>query len=396
MAAVPEGDPAPLDGKLPKENFPVSAKPFSLYVHVPYCSSRCGYCDFNTYTPVELEIADQINTWTRTAVKEIEFARNIVDEDIEIDTIFFGGGTPSLLENTDLETFFNSLKNNFKLSKNIEITIEANPDTISESKVQAWLKSGINRVSIGMQSSVVNVLKTLDRTHNPENVQKSVEILKANNLNNFSLDLIYGTPGENILDWEKSIISALNLGPSHISAYSLVIEPGTKMGVDLKRGRIKPTQDDEMADKYLLAEKLFLQNGFDWYEISNWSKNNQNCRHNLNYWKSNNWWGIGPGAHSHINGIRWWNLKLPKMWREKLESNNSPALARETLTAEQISDEKIMLLIRLREGFDLNLISPEILKNLVEEDLVVRLNGSGVLTLKGRLLADMVFSQISG
>jgi len=394
MAALPEGSPAPLDGNL-TNLFDLVNKPFSLYVHVPYCSKRCGYCDFNTYTPSELDREDQIEGWLNSAVKEIELARRVLKEELTIDTIFFGGGTPSLLDSNTVDNFIQSVKSNFKLKPGLEITIEANPDSITEEKSQRWLNSGINRVSIGMQSSTKEVLKKLDRTHNPDNVSHSVDILKKSGFDNFSLDLIYGTPGESLNDWENSLKDAIALNPPHISAYSLVIEPGTKMGAQLNRGEISQVNDDEAADKYQLADEMLNKNNYSWYEISNWAKKDKECKHNLNYWLGNNWWGIGPGAHSHVNGVRWWNHKLPKVWRELLEKQNSPALAREVLSEDQIRSEQIMLLSRLRTGLGNHELDENRIENLIANQLATLDANKIVLTLKGRLLADEVFRQLS-
>jgi oxygen-independent coproporphyrinogen-3 oxidase len=394
MAALPEGDPAPSDGKLPNIAN-LKNKPFSLYVHVPYCSKRCGYCDFNTYTPSELDRDDQIESWLQSAIKETIFARKILGESLTVDTIFFGGGTPSLLEASVIKEFINNVSNHFELKKDLEITLEANPDTITQSKAEDWLKAGINRISLGMQSSAANVLQVLDRTHNPANVLSSVEILKNAGFTNFSLDLIYGTPGESLEDWANSLKDAITINPPHISAYSLVIEPGTKMGSQLSRGEIKAVSDDDAADKYQLAEKILAENGYSWYEISNWAKENKECQHNLNYWKGNNWWGIGPGAHSHINGVRWWNQKLPKNWRESLDKDQSPALARENLTNEQIRNEEVMLLSRLKTGINRLDFDQKNVEKLIEDKLVNDVSGKLELTLEGRLLADVVFRQLT-
>ena len=394
MAALPEGDPAPSDGRLPNVGN-LKNKPFSLYVHVPYCSKRCGYCDFNTYTPSELDRDDQIDSWLQSAIKETIFARKILGEELKVDTIFFGGGTPSLLDASVVKEFLNNVSKHFTLKKDLEITLEANPDTITQSKAEDWHKAGINRISLGMQSSAKNVLQVLDRTHNPANVLTSVEILKKAGFENFSLDLIYGTPGESLEDWAKTLKDSIAINPPHISAYSLVIEPGTKMGSQLSRGEIKAVSDDDAADKYQLAEKMLTENGYSWYEISNWAKVNRECQHNLNYWKGNNWWGIGPGAHSHINGVRWWNQKLPKNWRESLDQDQSPALARENLTNEQIRNEEVMLLSRLKTGIDKADFDQKNVEKLIKDKLVNEVSGKLELTLEGRLLADVVFRQLT-
>ena len=395
MAQEPQGENAPLDGNLDINFDNLVLKPFSLYVHVPYCSKRCGYCDFNTYTPNELNLKDQISEWANNALKEAKFARRTLKKDLELDTIFFGGGTPSLLDIKELKHFMSELSEIFSFSKSIEITLEANPDDITEEKVVGWINCGVNRISIGMQSSDQKILNILDRSHKIENVQKATEILNKNKLFNYSFDLIYGTPSESLDNWIKTLEKTVELNPKHISAYSLVIEPGTKMGRDLKQGSIKQVDEDLAAEKYLFADEFLSKNGFTWYEISNWSKESYECRHNLNYWLGNNWWGIGPGAHSHIEGIRWWNHKLPETWRKKLENENSPAKAREILTPNQIISEKIMLETRLKKGIDKSTLKSEIFEDLAREGLIDIGNKNLVLTRKGRLLADLVFRKLS-
>ena len=395
MAQEPIGEIAPLDGNLDIEFNNLLNKPFAIYIHVPYCKKRCGYCDFNTYTPNELDVNDQIDSWASATVKEIGLAKKVLKKDLIIDTIFFGGGTPSLISNNELSYVLNALKENFHFANNVEITLEANPDDISDEKIEIWQKNNINRISIGMQSSSKKVLQILDRTHNQLNIEKSAKLLSKQGFSNFSFDLIYGTPGESLEEWQESLEFALSLNPTHLSAYSLVIEPGTKMGNDLKANKIQKVNDDLVADKYLLADEILENHGFKWYEISNWSSNNLISRHNLNYWQNNNWWGFGPGAHSHIEGIRWWNLKLPNQWRERLENNYSPAKAREILTSEQKLSENIMLSLRLNSGLDSKQFSSRIINDLIKDDLIYLNERNFVLTKRGRLLADQVFLQLS-
>ena len=395
MAQEPNGDIAPLDGNLEIDSNKLLDKPFSVYIHVPYCKKRCGYCDFNTYTPNELDVNDQIETWAIATVKEIEFAKKILKKDLVIDTIFIGGGTPSLLTDKELSYLFDGLKANFNFAKEVEITLEANPDDINDEKITSWIDNKINRISIGMQSSSKKVLQILDRTHDISNIEKSARLLKKHGLTNFSFDLIYGTPGESMNEFQESIEFALSLYPTHLSAYSLVIEPGTKMGNELKINKIQNVNDDIAADKYLLADEILEKHGFSWYEISNWSLNNLYSRHNLNYWKNNNWWGFGPGAHSHIEGYRWWNLKLPNQWRERLEKKQSPAKAREVLTNEQKISEEIMLSLRLNTGLDSRKFSSASIDKLLKNDLIYFVGNNFVLTKKGRLLADQVFMQLN-
>ncbi len=395
MAQEPNGEIAPLDGNLDIEFNNLLNKPFSVYIHVPYCKKRCGYCDFNTYTPNELDVNDQIDSWAEATVKEIKLAKKVLKKDLKIDTIFFGGGTPSLIGNNELSYVLNTLKENFYFANDLEITLEANPDDINDEKIEIWQENDINRISIGMQSSSKKVLQILDRTHDQLNIEKSAKLLRKHGFSNFSFDLIYGTPGESLEEWQESLEFALSLNPTHLSAYSLVIEPGTKMGNDLKTNKIQKVNDDLVADKYLLADEILENHGFKWYEISNWSFNNLKSRHNLNYWQNNNWWGFGPGAHSHIEGNRWWNLKLPNQWRERLENNYSPAKAREILTSEQKLSENIMLSLRLNSGLDSTQFSSGIINDLIKDGLIYLNERNLVLTKRGRLLADQVFLQLS-
>ena len=395
MAQELIGELAPLDGNLDIEFNNLLSKPFSVYIHVPYCKKRCGYCDFNTYTPNELDVNDQIDSWAEATVKEIKLAKKVLKEYLVIDTIFFGGGTPSLIGNNELSYVLNTLKENFYFANDLEITLEANPDDINDEKIEIWQENDINRISIGMQSSSKKVLQILDRTHDQLNIEKSAKLLRKHGFSNFSFDLIYGTPGESLEEWQESLEFALSLNPTHLSAYSLVIEPGTKMGNDLKTNKIQKVNDDLVADKYLLADEILENHGFKWYEISNWSFNNLKSRHNLNYWQNNNWWGFGPGAHSHIEGNRWWNLKLPNQWRERLENNYSPAKAREILTSEQKLSENIMLSLRLNSGLDSTQFSSGIINDLIKDGLIYLNERNLVLTKRGRLLADQVFLQLS-
>lgn len=395
MAQELIGELAPLDGNLDIEFNNLLNKPFSVYIHVPYCKKRCGYCDFNTYTPNELDVNDQIDSWAEATVKEIKLAKKVLKEYLVIDTIFFGGGTPSLIGNNELSYVLNTLKENFYFANDLEITLEANPDDINDEKIEIWQENNINRISIGMQSSSKKVLQILDRTHDQLNIEKSAKLLRKHGFSNFSFDLIYGTPGESLEEWQESLEFALSLNPTHLSAYSLVIEPGTKMGNDLKTNKIQKVNDDLVADKYLLADEILENHGFKWYEISNWSFNNLKSRHNLNYWQNNNWWGFGPGAHSHIEGNRWWNLKLPNQWRERLENNYSPAKAREILTSEQKLSENIMLSLRLNSGLDSTQFSSGIINDLIKDGLIYLNERNLVLTKRGRLLADQVFLQLS-
>lgn len=378
--------------------------PLSFYIHIPYCVKRCGYCDFNTYTPGELkegsDIAQVSNGYIDLLIQESKFARAEVNTKEPIPTIFFGGGTPTLMEPADLGRVLKSLESDFGFAKDIEITIEANPDTVSKEKLEALRNVGINRISFGMQSAAPHVLAVLDRTHNPENVVKATNWAREVGFEQVSVDLIYGTPGESIADWEATIDSALALPINHISAYALIVENGTKLAAQVKRGEIVIPDDDQTADKYLLADEKFSKAGFTWYELSNWAKPGSECRHNIAYWQGANWWGLGPGAHSHIDGKRFWNVKHPNAYRERLELNQSPTMESEVLVADQIESERVMLAIRLPAGISKASLSSQSLARIESYVTAGQLSAesweAGVISLtrSGRLMADRIVREI--
>lgn len=375
----------------------------SFYVHIPYCVKRCGYCDFNTYTPAELQISTGLtqisNSYIDLLIKEIDLAKTQVGS-ANVPTIFFGGGTPSLMEPADIARVINAIDKNFGLTNDCEITLETNPDTVDKDKLAAFKAAGVNRISLGMQSAVAHVLKTLDRTHNPDKLPQVTNWAREVGFKDISVDLIYGTPGESLSDWQKSIDAALALPINHISAYALIVEEGTKLANAIKRGEIENVDDDLTAEKYLLADEAFSKAGFTWYELSNWSKDSGESKHNVAYWLNKNWWGAGPGAHSHIDGKRWWNVKHPNLYREKLQENHSPVLDSEVLDSIQIESERLMLSIRLPEGIAKDSLSVDQIKSLNPYLESGALNatkwdaGSVSLTLSGRLIADRIVREI--
>ncbi len=375
----------------------------AFYVHIPYCARRCGYCDFNTYTPSELSISSDLSGVSRDyidlLIAEINSARKISKADL-VPTIFFGGGTPTLMEPADLGRVVTAIKNNFDLAPNAEITTEANPDTVTPAKLAELREAGINRISFGMQSAVPHVLAALDRTHNPANVARSVNDARAAGFDEVSVDLIYGTPGESMSDWQESIDVALSLPISHISAYALIVEQRTKLGAQVKRGEVVMPDDDETADKYVLADAKFGAAGLNWYELSNWSKAGSESRHNLAYWNGDNWWGAGPGAHSHIDGRRWWNVKHPTAYKEKISSGQSPMHEEEVLNDEQKNSERMMLEIRLAKGIDAKTLDSgqlAILESFKNQGHLLADSwaaGRIVLSTSGRLIADRIVREI--
>ena len=373
--------------------------PLCFYIHVPYCVKRCGYCDFNTYTPNELQgdLTADSKGYIDQLISESEIAKSKIQG--EIQTIFIGGGTPTLLEPQEFDRLLRHLKQNFGFAPDIEITIEANPDSVNLEKLKELRAIGINRISFGMQSSVSHVLKVLDRTHNPENVAKAVTDAQRAGFSEINLDLIYGTPGESVADWRNSIATVLALPITHISAYALILEEGTKLANQVKRGEYQVPDDGETAEKYLIADKEFSAHGFNWYELSNWAKPGSECRHNLTYWRGDNWWGLGPGAHSHINGERFWNAKHPSSYAKSLAEGSAVA-GSETLSAEEKESERIMLEIRLPSGIQKASLKSAQINNLTEFLDGGELNQKAwsedriALTPKGRLVADRIVRKI--
>ncbi|MCB1301344.1 MAG: coproporphyrinogen III oxidase, partial [Tetrasphaera sp.] len=401
-SALPDGDPAPVDGRLPPAALAArDAGAISAYVHVPFCRVRCGYCDFNTYAPGELTGPAGSATAYGTAVeREIALAGEVLQDagNLSLATVFVGGGTPTLLPSEQLTGIVRRLASQWQLEDDAEVTTEANPDSVTIDSLATLRAGGFTRVSFGMQSSVPHVLATLERTHDPANVAAAVAGARTAGLD-VSLDLIYGTPGESLEDWRRSLEAAIALEPDHISAYALVVEAGTKLAAQVRRGLITMPDDDDEADKYELADELLTAAGYGWYEISNWARPGKECRHNLAYWRGGDWWGFGPGAHSHVGGVRWWNVKHPGAYADRLVRGASPAAAREDLTAEQRYDEQVLLAIRLAEGMPLDVLTAAgraAVPALVDDGLLTDEPADAgrprrvVLTLRGRLLTDTV------
>ena len=376
----------------------------SFYVHIPFCTVRCGYCDFNTYTATELGSGASQATYAATVAKEISFARSVLDRSSvphrEIDTVFFGGGTPTLLPAGDLVSVLGRIRSEFGLKPGAEVTTEANPESVTAQSLQELADGGFTRVSFGMQSAVPHVLKVLERTHDPARVPQAVAWAREAGLD-VSVDLIYGTPGESLADWRTSIEAALSYEPDHISAYALIIEEGTKLAAQIRRGQVPEIDDDDHAEKYQLADELFAQAGFSWSEVSNWAKGPDfACQHNLAYWKGGDWWGAGPGAHSHVGGLRWWNVKHPAAYQQRIDAGISPGHGREYPDAEAVALEQTMLLTRLSSGMPVSLLDETGRKKvagLIADELIdakAAFAGTIVLTQRGRLLADLVVREL--
>ncbi|HEV2452138.1 MAG TPA: radical SAM family heme chaperone HemW [Streptosporangiaceae bacterium] len=415
-ATPPEGEPVPADGTLPSSAATeAGTAPFGIYVHVPFCQTRCGYCDFNTYTAAELGGGSR-QDFPTLAISEIRLARRVLGEAAQRErqatrerqvrpaaTVFFGGGTPTVLAPAALGSILRAIESEFGLAPGAEITTEANPESVDERTLAELRAEGFNRISFGMQSAVPHVLATLDRAHTPERAGRCVAWARAAGFERVSLDLIYGTPGESAADWRRSLEAALSAGPDHVSAYALIVEDGTRLAARIRRGELPAPDDDAMAEEYLAADDMLTAAGLHWYEISNWAASETAwCRHNLLYWTGADWWGIGPGAHSHVGGTRWWNVRHPRSYAARLEQGASPGQAREILTSGERRTEQIMLLTRLVTGCPADVLSDKgrayaqiaVADGLASPDAWVA--GRVVLTRPGRLLADAVIRGLTG
>lgn len=431
--AQPDGTRWPENGSLdPGLVEAERGRPLSLYVHVPFCRVRCGYCDFNTYT-VGFGPGAQVGDYAPSVLAEASLAARVMSEAglpaREARTVFFGGGTPTMLDVAELSEILAGLRERIGIAAGAEVTLEANPDTVTRDGLAQLADAGFTRVSFGMQSAVPAILATLDRTHTPERVPLVVQWAKEAGLST-SVDLIYGTPGESLADWETSLRAALSYETDHISAYALVVEEGTKMGAQVARGELPTPDPDDEAAKYELADFLLGEAGYAWYEISNFARASASdrvsgrasttfehaSRHNLAYWRDWDWWGLGPGAHSHVGRMRWWNVKNPGVYAGRLRAGVSPAAAGEILGEEERELERVMLGLRTSEGIELDglpgaasgheagasCVSMPVggrVASLIADGLIdgaAALRGRVCLTLRGRLLADYVTRELMG
>ncbi|HXE43852.1 MAG TPA: radical SAM family heme chaperone HemW [Conexibacter sp.] len=401
-ARLPDGDPAPADGALPAAALAeLTSRPFGVYVHVPFCATRCGYCDFNTYTAAELTDDAARGGYVQAALAELALARRVLgDATPAVDTVFFGGGTPTLLGAGELAKLLRGVEQTFGLAPGAEVTTEANPESVDAASLSALREAGFTRISLGMQSAVPHVLATLDRVHSLGRPAQAAREARAAGFEHVSLDLIYGTPGERDDDWRASLDAALAAEPDHVSAYALIVEPGTRLAAQIKRGALPAPDDDVLADRYEQADATLSAAGLRWYEVSNWAASEDaRCAHNLGYWRGGSWWGIGPGAHSHVGGVRWWNVLHPSTYAARLAGGISPGAGRELLDAETRHVERIMLELRLAEGLDAAVLDDAgraAAEQAVADGLATLAGDRVRLTLRGRLLADAVVRALVG
>jgi oxygen-independent coproporphyrinogen-3 oxidase len=409
---LPDGEPVPVTGTLPEgARAGLGQRPFGLYVHVPFCTTRCGYCDFNTYTAAELGSGSATvspASYPDLAIAELRFARRVLANsgehraDVSVSTVFFGGGTPTLLPPAALGRVLRAVEDEFGLAPGAEVTTEANPESVDAASLSELRAQGVTRISFGMQSAVPGVLAVLDRVHRPGRPAQCAAWARQAGFEHVSLDLIYGAPGESDADWRRSLDAAVAAGPDHVSAYALTVEAGTRLAARVRRGELAAPDDDVLADRYLAADEILTAAGYGWYEISNWARAaSSRCAHNLLYWTGGDWWGIGPGAHSHVGGTRWWNVRHPAAYAARIAAGASPGQAREILTEDERQLEQVMLLVRLAEGCPAGILGPAgrantesvVADGLAEASALA--DGRIVLTRRGRLLADAVTRKLT-
>lgn len=393
---LPDGQPVPSSGELPEPaRAAVGARGFGVYVHIPFCASRCGYCDFNTYAPGEGASRDG---YVDAVLAEIDLATRVLDQPPpRVDTVFFGGGTPTLLPPADLARILDRIDKAWGLAPGAEVTTEANPESVDPSSLAALHRAGFTRISLGMQSTAPGVLAVLDRRHTPGRAVEAAREAREAGFEHANLDLIYGTPGETAEDFAGSLAAVIGAGVDHVSAYALIVEDGTRMAARMRRGELPYPSDDVAADRYVAADDALCGAGFEWYEVSNWATSaDAACRHNLLYWTGGDWWGFGPGAHSHVGGVRWWNVKHPNTYAARLAAGVTPGHGREILTGGERHTEDVMLRLRLASGLQLETLGragrAAAARALGDGLLESAAFGAGTakLTRRGRLLADAV------
>lgn len=365
--------------------------PFGIYIHVPFCATRCGYCDFNTYTPAELGGANPAG-WLAAVRLELALAAAQVGPRL-VDTVFVGGGTPTMLGGDGLAAVLDAVRDHFALAADAEVTTEANPESSSPALFARLRAAGYTRISLGMQSAAPHVLAVLDRVHSAGRAPAAALEARAEGFDHVNLDLIYGTPGETDDDLRRSVEVAMSAGVDHVSAYALVVEDGTALARRVRRGEVPAPDNDVLAERYELLDAQLSAAGLRWYEVSNWSRPGGECRHNLGYWDGGQWWGAGPGAHGFFGSTRWWNIKHPNAYAQALAEGKLPIADSEDLDETARHTEDVMLRLRLRSGLPMAVLSADERRRAevaVGDGLVSRADDRLVLTDSGRLLADAV------
>ena len=345
---------------------------FGVYLHVPFCAARCDYCSFATWTDRH-HLTEPYLAACRT-----DLERHVAAAMPAATSVFVGGGTPSLVPAAALAAVLAGIP----VAPGAEVTVECNPDTVTDELIDAYAAAGVNRISLGVQSTSAHVLAALGRTHDRANVERAVGCVRRGGMRSFNLDVIYGGAGESLEDWCRTLDDVLALDPPHVSAYALTVEPGTPLALDPARH----PDDDDQADKYLLADRTLTEAGYASYEVSNWARPGRECRHNLLYWAQGGYRGVGCAAHSHEQGRRWWNVRTPERYIAAIEDGRSPVAAEERLDEDAMRSEALQLSLRTRSGVPKEALpATDELEGLVEER-----DDRLVLTPTGRLLANEV------
>ena len=369
----------------------VPGRPAGLYVHIPFCLTRCGYCDFNAYADLD----HLRGRYARAVAAEADLAAAGWRGD-RFDSVFFGGGTPTQMETDDLTWLVKQLRSTFSVSAAAEITMEANPDTVDEPTLSALRGAGVSRLSMGAQSFDKDVLEALERVHQPESVRSAFADARAAGFDDVNLDLIFGAETETLTSWMDTLEQAIELGPEHISAYALTVEPSTPLGRKVASGA-KPAPDPDLqADMYAAACERLRDAGFEHYEVSNWAKPGRECRHNKIYWRRGSYLGLGAGAHSHRDGRRWWNLRPPEQYLQEVEAGRLPVGGKEHLSAGDMRLEEVLLRLRMREGISAAQVDEGRASSFASDGLLERRGPNWVLTESGMFLANEIIVELAG
>jgi len=354
-----------------------------LYVHVPFCLTRCGYCDFNTYAGLDHLAGRYVGAL-------LSEARLVAPQwtDVSFASLFFGGGTPTMLPAPTIASAIADLRVCFDFAPDAEMTSEANPDTVDESYLAALLEAGVTRLSMGVQSFDPMVLQALERIHSPDSARRAFAAARRTGFADVNLDLIYGANGETIESWRRTLEEATALNPEHLSCYALTIEPATALGRKVAAGIIPAPDPDLQADMYELSCASLHTAGYEHYEVSNWAQPGHRCTHNLGYWEGRPYLGLGAGAHSHRDSRRWWNVRPPQQYMEMVASGTPPVGGEERLTEDERRTERLLLGLRMSNGVPDNSLDPAQVEAFVADGLAVRRNGNLALTDRGMLLAN--------
>ncbi len=357
--------------------------PFGVYVHIPFCAARCDYCDFATWT----DRGHLIDSYVDACVTDLH--RRGSDGYPAATSVFFGGGTPSLLDADQIVRILDAVVR----TDDAEVTVECNPDSVDAPKLAAYRRADVNRLSFGVQSMAPHVLLALNRTHDPANVTRAIGLARDAGFERVNVDLIYGTPGETTDDWRATLAGAIALDVEHVSAYALTIEPATPLGKRVAAGAAAP-DDDVQADAYLQADAMLGAAGFEWYEVSNWARPGEECRHNLLYWGAGDYLAIGCAAHGYTGGRRWWNVRTPERYIAAVESGTPTEAGAEELEPGPRAEEACALALRTRTGSPVADEAAGVVAELAAAGFVRRVGARVVLTTQGRLLASDVTTRL--